>query len=81
MPEIIINTCELTPNYCALEAIAKFMRLNYTARDTYSSRTIKVESGRVLKVEELPHDDSKSFCSCSFKVSKVDPDMVLKVGE
>lgn len=75
MPKIEIETCQLTPNYCALEAVAKAMRNNYTQRNQREYRhenTIKVESGRTLKVTEMPCDfDAESPCSCKYKVEKV----------
>ena len=75
MPKIEIETCQLTPNYCALEAVAKAMRNNYTQRKqrNYQHETvIKVESGRTLKVTETPADlDAESPCSCKYRVEKV----------
>jgi hypothetical protein len=76
MPKIEIKTCDKTPNYCALEAIARAMRNNYTKRKNreyqYES-IIKVESGRTLKVTEIPRDlHADSPCSCKYKVEKVE---------
>jgi hypothetical protein len=76
MPKIEIETCSRTPNYCALEAIARVIRNNYTQRKSRKylhENIIKVESGRVLKVTEEPADlNAESPCSCKFKVEKVD---------
>lgn len=76
MPKIEIDTCPKTPNYCALEAIARAMRNNYTQRKSRSYQhesVIKVESGRTLKVTEDPADlHAESPCSCKYKVELVE---------
>ena len=76
MPKIEIETCQHTPNYCALEAIAKAMRNNYTQRKSrgYQHESIvKVESGRTLKLIEEPADlNAESPCSCKFRVETVE---------
>ncbi len=68
MPNIIIKTCTRTPNYDALEAVAKCMRLNYLRREKVSPRQVRVESKRTIQVTELPASESDSLCSCSFEV-------------
>ncbi len=77
MSKIEIETCQKTPNYCALEAIAKAMRNNYTRRKSrnyqYES-IIKVESGRMLKVTEARTDEdsySEALCDCKYSVESV----------
>ncbi len=77
MPKIEIETCQKTPNYCALEAIAKAMRNNYTQRKSrgyqYES-IIKVESGRTLKVTEAPTNAdsySEALCDCKYSVESI----------
>ena len=76
MPKIEIDTCPRTPSYCALEAIAKAMRNNYTqrkSRDYQYESIIKVESGRTLKVIETPMDvNAKPACDCKYRVEKVE---------
>lgn len=72
MPEILIENCDRTSNYDALEAVARFMRLNYVQRQALGTRKIKVESGRIVKVCEMPKDESKSVCSCHFKVERAE---------
>lgn len=73
MPTINIKSCEKTPNYDALEAIAKWMRLNYMERSHHESRVIKVESGREINVKEVARStlDIESPCSCEFEVEIV----------
>ena len=75
MPKIEIDTCSATPNYCALEAITKAMKANYSqrlSRDYKHESVITVESGRVLKVIETPLDmSSNSLCSCKYRVEKL----------
>lgn len=72
MPRIEIETCNKTPNYCALEAVAKSMRLNYTRRklrEYQHEQIITVESGRVLKVTETPMDVNETpTCDCKYRV-------------
>jgi len=72
MPKIEIETCSKTPTLCALEAITKVIRQNYTQRKSRHyqyENIIKVESGRILKVMETPGDiHAESPCSCKFKV-------------
>ena len=76
MPKIEIETCSKTPNYCAIEAVAKAMRDNYTKRknrEYQHESIIKVESGRTLKVVEEPADlYADSPCSCKYRVEKVE---------
>jgi len=76
MPKIEIETCSLTPNYCALEAVAGAMINNYTKRkqrDYQYESIIKVESGRTLKVIETPMDiNAKPTCSCKYRVENVE---------
>lgn len=73
MPKIEIETCSKTPNYCALEAVAKFIRNNYTQRLHRSyqhKQLITVESGRKLFVKETPMGvNAKPTCDCKFSVS------------
>jgi len=75
MPKIEIETCELTPNYCALEAVARAMKDNFTKRNIRKYQhesVVKVESGRTLKVTETPADfNQKPLCSCKYKVEFV----------
>ncbi len=75
VPKIEIETCQKTPNYCALEAVAKAMRNNYTqrkSRDYQYESVIKVESGRTLKVTEAPADSfGKEVCDCKYSVESV----------
>ncbi len=78
MPKIEIETCQNTPNYCALEAVAKTMRNNYTQRKSrnyqYES-IIKVESGRMLKVTEARTDEDsygEARCGCKYSVESVE---------
>lgn len=71
MPEITITTCPLTPNYDALEAVAKLMLRNYKGRCPAKTRDITVDSGRNLRVKELPIGNKKSLCSCNFTVSNL----------
>ncbi len=76
MPKIEIETCNLTPNYCALEAVASAMRNNYTKRkqrDYQHESIIKVKSGRTLKVIETPMDiNAEPTCNCKYRVEKVE---------
>jgi hypothetical protein len=72
VPTIKIKTDKHTPNYCALEAVSEWMKMNYQARTHYAEREIIVESGRKLKVKELAHEKGMSICSCSFKVTRVE---------
>ena len=76
MPKIEIDTCSKTPSYCALEAIAKAMRNNYTqrkSRDYQYESIIKVESGRTLKVTETPMDvNAEPTCDCKYRVEKIE---------
>ncbi len=75
MQKIEIETCKKTPNYCALEAVAKAMRNNYTQRKSRSYQyesIIKVESGRTLKVTEAPADSfDKKMCDCKYSVESI----------
>ena len=71
MSKIEIDTCQDTPNYCALEAVARAMRDNYTqrkCRDYQYQSVIEVESGRTLKVTE----SLVSSCICKYRVEAVD---------
>ena len=74
MPKIEIDTCNQTPTYCALEAIAKAIRGNYTQRkqkDYQHENVIQVESGRVLKVIETRADIlAENQCDCKYRVEK-----------
>ena len=73
MPTITIKNCNETPNYDALEAVAKWMRRNYTERAYHESRVIKVESGRDIYVKEIKLEDldDESVCNCEFEVVKL----------
>ena len=71
MPEIIIHTCDKTPNFEALEVVMKQMLKNYETRTYQEERQIQSKSGRVYRVRELPHDNVKSICSCAFNVKKI----------
>lgn len=71
MPTIKIESCSKTPNYCALEAIAKAMRNNQLTGEYQHEQTIKVESGRVLKVTERPMDVDCPTCDCEYKVERI----------
>ncbi|MCK5020625.1 MAG: hypothetical protein KAS32_26635 [Candidatus Peribacteraceae bacterium] len=72
MSKIVIDTCLKTPNYCALEAVAEWMRANYTSRDYKKSRDIVVESGRKIKVTELPcKKGDKHVCDGNFYVKAI----------
>lgn len=76
MPKIEIETCSMTPNFCALEAITKAMQQNYIRCKNggkYQHETIiNVISGRTLRVVETPADfEADSPCSCKYKVEIV----------
>ena len=72
MPRIQIETCEKTPNLCALEAVTAHIKSNYEKRGKSKYKfesTIVVSSGRVLIVEEeLPNSNSESMCNSRFSV-------------
>lgn len=69
MLNIIINTCGQTPNYDAVEAVAKFMLKNRQQDYSYD-REVTVLSGRVLAVSERHTDEDKNGCDCSFQVTR-----------
>ena len=69
MPNIVVNTCELTPNFDALEAVAKHMLTNRKKEYLYS-REIAVLSGRILIVNERHIKQDDFSCDCSFQVTK-----------
>lgn len=68
MTDIKINSCDKTPNYDALEAVGAWMMKNIQSRNYKESRTIKVKSGRTIKVTEIEKDKGSSLCSCNFVV-------------
>jgi len=73
MSKIEIETGSKTPNYCALEAVAKFILNNYTKRfqrPYQHTQLITVSSNRRLVVKETPIDiNTKPTCDSRFSVS------------
>lgn len=72
MPDIKIKSCNRTPNNDALEAVGAWMLENYLERNYKESRTLKVKSGRVIKVTETEKSKSASICSCNFTAEVVE---------
>lgn len=76
MPKIQIETCEKTPNLCALEAVTSHIKTNYEQRGKSKYKfesTIVVSSGRVVIVEEeVPNRNSESMCNSRFIVKTSD---------
>ena len=70
MPKLIIETCERTPNVCAIEAISMFM---FNSRNGYmKEQELTVKSGRRLKVQESDFEPyCESPCSCTFTVTNI----------
>jgi hypothetical protein len=72
MSKIEIEACSKTPNFCALEAVARAIKANYTNRKNkvyQHENIIRVESGRILKVTETPADlHAEKLGDCKFKV-------------
>mgnify|MGYP003646688366 CR=1 FL=1 len=72
MAKIEINACSKTPIFCAIEAVARAMRANYSNRKNkfyQHENIIRVESGRILKVTETPVDlNAENLSDCKFKV-------------
>lgn len=79
MPEILIKSCEHTPNCDALEAVLKFMLKGCRQRRQLDIDVIKVDRGLTLRVEELPYDNATSICSCTFEVTRLDDPLNLKL--
>jgi hypothetical protein len=70
MPKIIIETCNMTPNFDALEAVAKTMMANYVQRDYMKERDVRVSTGRNLRV--LEHEKPEGGpCDCRYSVTLV----------
>lgn len=70
MPKIEIETCSKTPNFDALEAVAKTMRENYLDRTYLRERELTVSTGRKLRVVELDKN-TDGICDCRYTVTLV----------
>lgn len=72
MSEINIKTCLHCSNYDALEAVGKWMLMNYGERNYKRERQIKVQSGRTFDVVEVKKDSELVTCDGVFTVTNVD---------
>ncbi len=68
MTNIVINTCERTSAFDAVEVVAKFILENRKKREYLHSREIHAWSGRILNVSERYTEQDKLGCDCSFQV-------------
>jgi len=71
MPKIVINSCQHTANYLALEAISEFMRSNRKTSPYEHEKIVHLKDGVSYEVKELPMDVNRPTCSCTFEVKKV----------
>ena len=74
MASIIVNACENTSNYAALNAVLGFITANNRStsygHEYRHEININVGAGEKLKVCEKRVDIGVMTCDCSFQVSK-----------
>ena len=68
MTNIVVNSCERTPAFDALEAVTKFILVNRRESNYLHTRDIAVMSGRIITVSERYKEQDKFGCDCSFQV-------------
>ena len=79
MAKIEIIGCPKTPNYCAIEAVQKFILDNWTSRNYKDYERVKefhVTSGRYVKVTEdlspFQAFSASKDLNCKFNVEVID---------